>query len=181
MATGSSAITPPEGYALEEATPAPQQSAGGMPEGYTLETTTPSGAGRGPSTEEAKFLTSNPDHQWVAADPSKPNTQPGIYHKSEVADMAKDPTMEHHPVDLDFVKHTAESAATSAAAVTPSFLMGPAETFAGTEAGQALLSVVKKYGLKAAGEAAAGAGLGLGYHALHQAAKLLGLAEDKKK
>jgi len=32
-----------------------------------------------PSAEEQEFLKNNPDHQWVSADPSKPNTQPGIY------------------------------------------------------------------------------------------------------
>ena len=75
-------------------------------------------AAKAPGTpDEQKFLQSNPDYTYVPKDPSRPNTQEGIYKKSEAATMAKDPTMEHHPVDLDFAKHTAEYGAGSAAAI----------------------------------------------------------------
>src|SRR5437867_8986254 len=66
---------------------------------------------------EQDFLQNNPDYTYVPKDPSRPNTQEGIYKKSEAVTMAKDPTMEHHPVDLDFGKHTAEYGAGSAAAI----------------------------------------------------------------
>src|SRR5205823_4716946 len=59
-------------------------------------------------------------------DPSRPNTQEGIYKKSEAATMAKDPTMEHHPVDLNFGAHTAEYGAGSAAAIGGLAAAGPA-------------------------------------------------------
>jgi len=76
------------------------------------------------SPEEQAFLQSNPDHQWVSSDPNKPNTQPGIYHKTEVADMAKDPTMEHHPVDLNFARNTAMGAGQAALATGGPILAG---------------------------------------------------------
>jgi len=69
------------------------------------------------SAEEQAFLKSNPDYQWVPKDASRPNTQPGIYHNSEVADMKKDPTMSHSPVDLHFVSTTLKSAAAATALV----------------------------------------------------------------
>jgi hypothetical protein len=80
----------------------------------------------GPSTEEQQFLTSNPDHQWVSKHPLLPNTQPGIYSKSEAADMLKDPTMEHHPVDLQFAKHTAQAAGEAALATGGPIVAGAA-------------------------------------------------------
>jgi hypothetical protein len=56
-----------------------------------------------------------------------------------------------------------------------SLLRGPAEAFAETTAGKALLDVAAKFGTKALG----GTAFGIGYAGLHKAAKLLGLAPEK--
>jgi hypothetical protein len=93
----------------------------------------------GPSPEEQQFLQSNPDHQWVGAHPLLPNTQPGIYPKSEAADMLKDPTMEHHPVDLQFARHTAQAAG-EAALATGGAIAGGAAIRALPGVGEALLT-----------------------------------------
>jgi len=125
MATGSSSVMTTDqllaqGYKPEstgqQSSAQPTQTDQLLAQGYLPETPSDS-SNMGASPEEEQFLKANPTHQWVAADPTnKPNTYPGIYHKSEVADMAKDPTMEHHPIDLHFAKNTAEGAGWGAAA-----------------------------------------------------------------
>jgi hypothetical protein len=121
MATSPSAVTTDsllaQGYKPETTgqPSQPNQTDSLLAQGYTLETPSDS-PNVGASPEEEQFLKANPTHQWVSADPNKPNVQPGIYPKSAVADMAKDPTMEHHPIDLNFAKNTAEGAGWAAGA-----------------------------------------------------------------
>lgn len=76
----------------------------------------------------------------------------------------------------DMPERVGATGALAAGAMLGGVLSGPAEAFAETSGGKALLELVKTYGK----HAAAGAGMGLGYEALHKAAKLLGLAEEKK-
>src|ERR1700724_1518194 len=46
----------------------------------------------GPSQEEQAFLKSNPDHQWVPADPKFPNRPEGIYPTGPGNEWRKDPS-----------------------------------------------------------------------------------------
>lgn len=124
----------------------------------------------GASPEEKAFLQSNPGHQYLQEDPKFPNRPQGIYPTGQGNEWRKDPTEAQSPIDLHFAKHTAEGAGAGAAAALSPLLLGPAETFAGTAAGKALLNVVSKY---------APLGLGLGHDVVHKAAKLLGLVSEK--
>jgi|SRR5579871_964950 len=76
----------------------------------------------------------------------------------------------------DMPEYVGATGAGAAALMAGGALSGPAEAFMGTKAGQALYELVKTYGKTVA----KGAGMGLGYEAFHRAAKILGLAEEKK-
>lgn len=73
----------------------------------------------GPNAEEQAFLAANPGHAWVPADPKFPNRPAGIYPTGKGNEWRNDPSYTQAPIDLHFVKHTLEGAATGAAAVAP--------------------------------------------------------------
>jgi hypothetical protein len=67
--------------------------------------------------EEKAFLKSNKGYQYKPADPKFPNRPPGIYPVGPGNEWRDNPDTAQEPVDLHLLKHTAESAATSAVAV----------------------------------------------------------------
>ena len=74
-------------------------------------------ANGGPSQEEQQYLQSNPGYKYVSADPKFPNRPEGIYPTGPGNEWRNDPSYSQSPVDLHMLKHTAEYAAGSAAAV----------------------------------------------------------------
>jgi hypothetical protein len=99
---GGTAEATPTTPAATSTTPDPFAEFGG-----TAQATQTEG---GPSPEEQAFLTANPDHVYLKADPKFPNRPEGIYPTGKGNEWRKDPSYEQEPIDLHLLKHTAEGA-----------------------------------------------------------------------